>query len=375
MATNLVAEIAEVLSPSLVSRIADALGLNQTSTQKAIVAAVPAILAALVSYVSKPQGAAKLNDVVAKQEPGVLSSLAGVIGEPGQKALIDQGGAVLSSLIGGNTSSALTNAIGQYAGINGGGAKNLLGLLAPVVLGVLGHEKRDSGLDASGLANLLTSQRANITRALPSGFSKYLTETGVLDEVIASATKAPQRATTSSQYRTSRSSESIWPWLLGALALLAIGALFLHFFPRSHHEVAGPTNVNQPAIQANPGEAPYIGLLSKLQGIKAGNVDVGQLATSGVNDLYSSLVGIKDAATAQSAVPGLNKASSEFDQLAGLLDQLTPENRELLTDTLASIKPNLEQLLDKALAIPGVGDVIKPTVDAIRAKLDTLTKT
>ena len=57
MATNLVSEIAEVLSPNMVSRIASALGLNQTSTQKAIVAAVPALLAALISYVSKPQGA------------------------------------------------------------------------------------------------------------------------------------------------------------------------------------------------------------------------------------------------------------------------------------------------------------------------------
>jgi hypothetical protein len=36
VATNLVSEIAEVLSPSMVSRIASALGLNQTSTQKAI---------------------------------------------------------------------------------------------------------------------------------------------------------------------------------------------------------------------------------------------------------------------------------------------------------------------------------------------------
>ena len=34
MATNLISEIADVLSPSIVSRVASALGLNQTSTQK-----------------------------------------------------------------------------------------------------------------------------------------------------------------------------------------------------------------------------------------------------------------------------------------------------------------------------------------------------
>src|SRR5262245_4307077 len=99
MASNLVGEIAEVLSPALVSRVASALGLNQTSTEKAIVAAIPAILASLISYVSRPQGATKLDEVVRKQEPGMLSSLASALGEPGQKALIDQGASVLTSLL------------------------------------------------------------------------------------------------------------------------------------------------------------------------------------------------------------------------------------------------------------------------------------
>jgi hypothetical protein len=73
-------------------------------------------------------------------------------------------------------------------------------------------------------------------------------------------------------------------------------------------------------------------------------------------------------------MPGLTKASSEFDQLTGVLNQLSPENRKMLADLLASIRPNLDQLLDKALALPGVGPIIQPTVDVIRAKLDTLTK-
>jgi len=157
MATNLVSEIAEALAPSIISRIASGLGLGESSTQKATNAAVPALLAALISLVSKPQGATKLNDVVAKQQPGVMSSLANVIGESGQKAFIDKGASVLSSLLGGTTASALTNAVGQYAGIGGGASKSLLGLLGPAVLGLLGREQRDRGLDASGLARLLTS--------------------------------------------------------------------------------------------------------------------------------------------------------------------------------------------------------------------------
>ena len=43
-----------------------------------------------------------------------------------------------------------------------------------------------------------------------------------------------------------------------------------------------------------------------------------------------------------------------------------------MAKTFAAIRPKLDELLDKALAIPGVGIVIKPTADAIRAKLETL---
>jgi hypothetical protein len=363
MATNLVSQIAEVLSPTIVSRIASALGLNHTATQKAVVAAVPALLAALINYVTKPQGASKLAEVVRKQEPGVLASLASVIGEPGQKALIDQGGSVLTSLLGGKTLSALTNAVGQYAGVGNEGSKSLLGLLGPAILGVLGQQQRDKGLDASGLANLLTSQKGNIAGALPSGFSKYLSDTEILDHITSSA-----RPTS----RASVKSPSILPWLLGALAVLALGWLVWHFLSGRNHLAVDTT---KPAVEETTtpmGEAPYAGLFSKLKGIKAGETDIGELATSAVNHLYSSLGGIKDEASAQANLPNLNQAASEFDQLSGLLSQLSPENRKLLAETFASIKPNLDQILDKALAIPGIATIIKPAVDAIRSKLEML---
>ena len=121
MATNLISEIAEAVGPTIVARIASALGLGESSTQKAIDAAVPGLLAALISLVSKPQGANKLNDLVAKQEPGLLSSLANAIGGSGQKAFIDKGSNTLTSLLGGGAVSALTNALGRYAGIGEGG--------------------------------------------------------------------------------------------------------------------------------------------------------------------------------------------------------------------------------------------------------------
>src|SRR5262245_45001157 len=74
MATDLVSEITGVVSEEISSRIAASLGVDKATVQQAVNAVVPTLLAALMSYVSKPGAAAKLNQVVAKQEPGMLSS-------------------------------------------------------------------------------------------------------------------------------------------------------------------------------------------------------------------------------------------------------------------------------------------------------------
>src|SRR5678816_4035742 len=91
MATNLISVISQALSATITTRIASALGLSEAQVRKAVDAAVPALLGVLISLVSKPHGAAKLYDVVAKQEPGALSDLAKVIDEKGQTAFMDKG--------------------------------------------------------------------------------------------------------------------------------------------------------------------------------------------------------------------------------------------------------------------------------------------
>jgi hypothetical protein len=365
MATNLISVISQVLSAAITTRIASALGLSEAQIRKAVDAAVPALLGALISLVSKPQGAAKIYDIVAKQEPGALSDLAKAIGETGQKAFIDKGATALNSLLGKSTALALGGALAQYSGIGESNAKSLLGLLAPAVLGVLGQEQRDQGLDPSGLARLLTSQKDNVVTALPPGFSKHFGAIGALDDVT-TATGPVSREGASRGY-PAREPPSVWPWLLGAVAVFAIGALASNFLSGRQGQVA---ETAPPKV-----EAPYAGFLAKLRGVKAGDADVGELATSAVNDLYASLSGIKDAATAQAALSGLNKASSEFDQLTGLLHQLPPNARKLLADTIVSIRPNITDLMDRVLAIPGVAAIAKPAIDAVNVKLDTLVAT
>ena len=354
MATNLTSEITKIFGPTILARTATGLGLDKPSVEMATNAAVPALLAALVSLVSKPQGPARLSEAVAKQHPDLLSGLANVVGGYGQKDLIDQGANALNSLLGGKTVSSLTSAVGQYAGIGEVGSKSLMGLLGPVVLGVLGQQQRNSGLDSSGLTRLLTSQKDAIFAALPSGFSRFLSGTGILDSVTGSVRSAYQTP--------SRSTPSAWPWALAAAALLLLGGLGWSVW--SGHRAEGP----KMAVETpSPAEA-----FQAVHGVRVGDVDLGQLAKSAVDGLQSSLRGIKDEATAQTAMPGLTQAASQFDQLTGLLGQLSPATRKTLPDAFVAIRPQIDKLFDQAMALPGVGPLIKPTVDVLRSKLDTL---
>ena len=251
MPTNLVATITKVITPELMARIASGLGLDQAAVQKAVTAGVPGLLAALTSLVAKPGGAERLSDAVADQQPGILTSIANVIGGSGQKALIDTGVGALSSLLGGNTTSALTSAVSKFAGIGDGGSKGLMGLLGPLVMGVLGQQQRARGLDASGLTRLLKSQKDNIANALPSGFAKYLSGTGVLDNI------ADPGAAYRMKVQPEDTSQS--NWILPVLGILALGALGWYLLGRSPTETVAtvpPAAVETP--MQTPGRVTFI---------------------------------------------------------------------------------------------------------------------
>ena len=80
-----------------------------------------------------------------------------------------------------------------------------------------------------------------------------------------------------------------------------------------------------------------------------------------------------DSGAAQTALPKLQAVTDQIDKVDGLLGQLSPEQRKVLAGLVNSLMPSLNQLFDKVLAIPGVAELLKPTIDALRAKLTVLT--
>lgn len=242
MTTNLVSTINQILNSDIVTRVASSLGVDSSQVAKAFQAGVPGLLAALASLVSKPAGATALSKAVAQQQPDMLSNLTGMLGGTGQATLIDRGASALSSLLGGSTMSTLTDAVGRYAGVDAGTSKSLMGMLAPVALGVLGQQQRAGGLDAQALGGLLTSQKDNIARALPSGFADYLSGTGILDRVGAAAPRFDPA------FSKPQPSSPNLGWVLPVLGILALGGFAWYLMRTPTQDVANlpSTRVESP---------------------------------------------------------------------------------------------------------------------------------
>ncbi len=395
MAENLVALVTRFLTPDMIARIASALGLDSSAVQKAIGGSIPAILAGLAGVASKPGGPRQLSNAVAQQSPSVLDNLMNVVGGAGQKAFVDGGANMLSSLLGGGTMSALASGIGKFAGISGTASNSLLGMLGPMVLGVLGKQQRSTGLDADGLASLLTSQKDQIAAAIPSGLAGQLSGTGLLDTLdrgaaaargrvgdaaeraSAGVTQAGHAMSNAASAYSPRSVASSWPLWLLALAVLAGLAWYLAARDTDEKvaEQTQPT-ATQPASPARTAVAPprdqTVGLATP-GNLTVGGVNLTDQVNSSVAALRTTLNGITDATSAEAAVPKIRDAKAQLDRVSVLAEQLPPDGKRALARLIAAAMPAINGMCDKILAMPGVAGVAQPAIDDLRVRLNSLT--
>ena len=147
---NIVSMAMQYLTPMLVDRIASSLGIQSPMVRSAIAAILPTILAGIAGVASKPGGGRQITDVLGKQNTDILGDLGSIFGGAKQNDVAKSGTDTLRDLLGGNAVSGLTSAVGKFAGIGDAPVQSLVGMLAPVALGTLAKQQKDSGLDAAG---------------------------------------------------------------------------------------------------------------------------------------------------------------------------------------------------------------------------------
>ena len=174
-----------------------------------------------------------------------------------------------------------------------------------------------------------------------------------------------------------------WIWI--ALAVVVLGALAWYFTrsgtPKMAEKPATAVTQAAPAVPAPPAApavatpaAPVVALpVVPALALPASVADLGKQATAALDGVKATIAGIKDADTAKAALPKLADITGQLDKLNGMAAVLPADAKKTLAGAIAPALPELNGQIDKMLALPGVGDVAKPAIDALRAKLAALT--
>jgi hypothetical protein len=371
---NLVDLVKGQLGSNVLTRLAETLGTSPDNTRTAMNAAIPTLLTAFGSAASTRDGARDLAAAVSSLDDRVLDNLPQSLSSDGRSGLNlgDIGTKLLGSLLGGNTLSSLASALGRFTGQGNGAISSLLTLLAPIALGVLKSRTGGMGSDANALANLFAGQRQNIISAMPRGLSDQLASVSGM-----SAAAEWARSTAGVAYQDGRTAvsaagstvrdaaaagSSALRWALPVLAVLVVGALLWWWGSRSTPpQTAVPVPPPQMTAPVSP---PALG------------TDQVVHMTGQITDFFraatDTFTGIKDAAAAEAAAPQLRELLTRLDTMRVALNQLPTDARARLVALVKDQGTKLLPTIEAAMAIPAVGDTLKPYVDELRSKLNAL---
>jgi len=147
------------LSEGLVDHLSSQLGgADKQQTSAAATGILSTLMGALAKNTATTEGANSLNNALDRDhDGGIIEDALGFLS--GQKQVSNQrtmnGQGILNHILG-DRQGGLINTISQMSGLNSSKTGNLMTMLAPIVMGALGKQKKQSGLDAGGIASLLS---------------------------------------------------------------------------------------------------------------------------------------------------------------------------------------------------------------------------
>lgn len=161
--SSLLETVMKQLGGSGLSGIAKQIGAGEKETTAASGAAITTLLAALSRNAQSGQGATALQGALERDhDGGLLNDLSGFLKNPA----IGNGEGILGHVLGAKR-PVVERSVAKASGIDSAQAGKLMATLAPILMGALGKQQRQQGLDASALAGFLGGEQKEIERKQP----------------------------------------------------------------------------------------------------------------------------------------------------------------------------------------------------------------
>ncbi len=159
------------LSEGLLDQVTQQLGgTDKKQTAAAASGIMSTLMGALTKNASTPEGARSLNNALEQDHDGsilddVMGMLSGNVQPKNERTM--NGGGILKHLLGNKQSSAI-DMISKMSGLDSGNTGNLMSMLAPLIMGSLGKQKKQQGLDVGGIASLLNNSMSSHSQSNPT---------------------------------------------------------------------------------------------------------------------------------------------------------------------------------------------------------------
>lgn len=343
---NLVKMFADMVTPQLADAAADMIGERSETVGAAMKVVAPLLVGALSSKGSSPSGAKQIMDILG-QNPGLDSIAKNPISQ-----LMDGGssnnllnlGEMLLPMVLGNKTGGITDALISLTGMKKSSAGSLLGLAAPLLLGVVKKSMNGKSMDASGLAGLLAGQKDFVKAATPPSLNL-----GELlgDKSFAFTNPQPSRDTITVPKVEPVQKRGGLGWLVPLLLLLAVAALLWYVMGSS----LMPT---LPTVNTNIGACTSIATLEK----SVTDTVAGFNADTKVSEVKSWYVTLNDHyKTVTDAAAAVGKL--DISGLQGTLTNLETTINSLGGETLGD---GLKAIQDGSAALVSTVATLKNTV-------------
>ena len=145
------------LGTSLIEGLSNQTGQSKSNTNNLLNMAMPVLLQAMQRNASSPKGAAGLMGALSNKHDGsILDNLGAVFSGSNSNAVQEDGGKILGHVFG-NRQQNIQNALSKQSGMDASSVSQILKIAAPVVMGLLGKQQRQTSVrDTSGLTNMLS---------------------------------------------------------------------------------------------------------------------------------------------------------------------------------------------------------------------------
>ena len=372
---NLVDLVTSQLTGDVLSKLSGLAGTNEAQTKSATSAAVPALLSVFSKMASTNSGASQLASSMGGLDLKMLGNLAGLLGGGQASSLGSMGGSLLSSLLGNNMGS-LVGTIASFAGMQPGIMKTLLTYLAPIVMGVVANSFKGAKPDAAGVQRLFAEQQDNIKAALPRGLSL-----ADFDTSSASPRRAEEARGTHRHEEPASSFPSWLPLLL--LPLLGLAGYFLWPKPAPAPRAVvveetrrreGPLVIDRTEVVETEGRKIVSDTVKETIQLAPGMAEalkVGEGLTGLFGNLGKVLGGVTNEESARSAIPQLSEFAPVLESLQKSTVALPEAGRSSIVELVTKNMGSLKTVIDTVMAIPGVKEILGPTVTPM---IETLSK-